>query len=46
MGFAEARGLGRARLLEYGVSADALPGTEPESFVGYGAFSFAHKERM
>ncbi|GHV94053.1 hypothetical protein AGMMS50293_03730 [Spirochaetia bacterium] len=40
MGFAKERGLGNARLLEYGVSADALPGEEAESFVGYGAFVF------
>jgi len=41
MGFAEAEGLGRARLLEYGTSADmqANDGV-PDSFVGYAAFTF------
>ena len=40
MGFAEAQGLGRAKLLEYGTSADAQNGDVPDSFVGYAAFSF------
>ena len=40
MGFAEAEGLGSARLLEYGTSADVNQDEEPESFVGYAAFSF------
>jgi AmmeMemoRadiSam system protein B len=40
MGFAKASGLGQARLLEYRTSADALPGEEPDSFVGYASFAF------
>jgi len=40
MGFASAMGLGPARLLEYGTSADAENAVAPESFVGYAAFAF------
>ena len=40
MGFAEASGLGPARLLEYGTSAEAVPET-PDSFVGYAAYQWA-----
>ena len=40
MGFAEAEGLGGAKLLEYGTSADAGGGTPPDSFVGYAALQF------
>ena len=41
MGFAQALGLGPARLLEYGTSADAENASEPPgSFVGYAAFVF------
>ena len=40
MGFVDAQALGKAKLLEYGTSAD-VQGTEtPDSFVGYAAFSF------
>jgi len=38
MGFAAARGLGPARLLEYGTSADVA---ESDSFVGYAAIAWA-----
>jgi len=41
MGFAEETGLGRARLLEYGTSADTQDdGEVPDSFVGYAAMAF------
>jgi AmmeMemoRadiSam system protein B len=40
MGFAEAEGLGKARLLEYGTSADILNEENPDSFVGYAAMVF------
>ena len=41
MGFAEAEGLGKARLLEYGTSADIGDEEEvPDSFVGYAAMAF------
>ena len=40
MGFADAEGLGRARLLEYGTSADVDGGKVPDSFVGYAAMQF------
>ena len=42
MGFAGAAGAGKARLLEYGTSADAgrSGAGVPDSFVGYGAFAF------
>jgi len=41
MGFAEAEGLGTARLLEYATSADVQEdGKVPDSFVGYAAFAF------
>jgi AmmeMemoRadiSam system protein B len=39
MGFAKELGLGNAKLLEYGTSAD-IDGGGPDSFVGYAAFSF------
>ncbi|MDR0443053.1 MAG: AmmeMemoRadiSam system protein B [Treponema sp.] len=39
MGFAEAKGLGRAKLLEYATSADVQGGI-PDSFVGYAAMAF------
>jgi AmmeMemoRadiSam system protein B len=40
MGFAKAEGLGNARLLEYGTSADLDKGKVPDSFVGYAAMVF------
>jgi AmmeMemoRadiSam system protein B len=42
MGFASARGLGSARLLEYGTSVDSLGGNagETDSFVGYAAMAW------
>jgi AmmeMemoRadiSam system protein B len=40
MGFAQEQGLGGARLLEYGTSADGEEGEIPGSFVGYAAFTF------
>ena len=40
MGFAEAEGLGKARLLEYATSANVYDGEIPDSFVGYAAFAF------
>jgi len=40
MGFAQAMGAGKARLLEYGTSADAEKPPPPGSFVGYAAFAF------
>ena len=40
MGFAEAAGLGKARLLEYTTSADVSGEENPDSFVGYAAFTF------
>jgi len=39
MGFAEAEGLGRMKLLEYGTSADVDEGVVPDSFVGYASFT-------
>jgi len=39
MGFASAKGLGSARLLEYGTSADVVGGGD--SFVGYAAMAWA-----
>ena len=40
LGFAEAEGLGGARLLEYATSADVQDGELPDSFVGYAAMAF------
>jgi AmmeMemoRadiSam system protein B len=40
MGFAEEEKLAKARLLEYGTSADAQKDEVPSSFVGYAAFAF------
>jgi AmmeMemoRadiSam system protein B len=41
MGFAQEVGLGKARLVEYATSADALIGEDiPDSFVGYAACTF------
>jgi AmmeMemoRadiSam system protein B len=40
MGFAETAGLGAARLLAYGVSADIAGEAAPDSFVGYAALAF------
>ena len=40
MGFAQEEKLGNAQLLEYAVSADITGEEEPESFVGYAAFTF------
>jgi AmmeMemoRadiSam system protein B len=40
MGFADAEGLGKARLLEYATSADITGEEEPDSFVGYAAMVF------
>jgi AmmeMemoRadiSam system protein B len=40
MGFASYAGLGQAKLLEYGNSADADGGSVPDSFVGYAAMAF------
>jgi AmmeMemoRadiSam system protein B len=40
MGFAEAEGLKKARLLAYATSADGEEGEVPDSFVGYAAFAF------
>jgi len=40
MGFAKEAGLGGAKLLEYATSADREEGEVPDSFVGYGAFTF------
>jgi len=43
MGFAREEGLGGARLLQYGTSADAGEGGPvPDSFVGYAAMAFGH----
>jgi AmmeMemoRadiSam system protein B len=42
MGFAKAEGLGNARLLEYGTSADLDDGEVPDSFVGYAAMVFGN----
>jgi hypothetical protein len=39
MGFASAKGIGPARLLEYGTSA-AASREVPDSFVGYAALTF------
>jgi AmmeMemoRadiSam system protein B len=45
MGFAEETGLNRARLLEYGTSADTREdGEVPDSFVGYAAMAFGKRE--
>jgi len=41
MGFAEAEGLGNAKLLEYGTSADTEE-VIPNSFVGYAAMAYSH----
>jgi len=43
MGFAEAEGLGAARLLQYATSADVQDGGVPDSFVGYAALAFGEK---
>ncbi|MDR2541985.1 MAG: AmmeMemoRadiSam system protein B [Treponema sp.] len=40
MGFAEAKGLGNAQLLEYATSADVDGNKTPASFVGYAAMVF------
>jgi len=40
MGFAEAEGLQKARLLAYATSADVDKSEVPDSFVGYAAFAF------
>jgi AmmeMemoRadiSam system protein B len=40
MGFAEAEGLQKARLLAYATSADVDKSVVPDSFVGYAAFAF------
>jgi len=40
MGFAEAEGLKKARLLAYATSADVDKSEVPDSFVGYAAFAF------
>jgi hypothetical protein len=40
IGFAEAEGLGSAKLLEYGTSADVDKDSIPGSFVGYAAMAF------
>jgi len=40
MGFAQAAGLGSARLIEYGTSADAKCASMQRSFVSYAAFVF------
>jgi len=40
MGFAEAEGLKKARLLTYATSADVDKSVVPDSFVGYAAFAF------
>jgi len=40
MGFAEEKGLGNARLLEYTTSADITGDENPDSFVGYASFAF------
>jgi AmmeMemoRadiSam system protein B len=40
MGFAEAEGLKKARLLKYATSADMEESEVPDSFVGYAAFAF------
>jgi AmmeMemoRadiSam system protein B len=40
MGFAEEEKLAKARLLEYGTSADMQKDEVPSSFVGYAAFAF------
>ena len=40
MGFAEAEGLKKARLLAYATSADVDKSVVPDSFVGYAAFAF------
>jgi len=41
MGFAEAEGLGKPGLLEYGTSAEADNGPAPDSFVGYAAMNWS-----
>jgi len=43
MGFAEAEGLGAARLLKYATSADIDSDRVPDSFVGYAALTFDNK---
>jgi AmmeMemoRadiSam system protein B len=43
MGFADELGLGNARLVEYGTSADVCE-EAPDSFVGYAAFMFGGKK--
>jgi len=40
MGFASARGIGAARLLQYGTSVDDVDGDEIDSFVGYAAMAW------
>jgi AmmeMemoRadiSam system protein B len=40
MGFASARGMGSARLLEYGTSVDGIDADEVDSFVGYAAMAW------
>jgi len=40
MGFAQAQGLGNARLLEYSTSADITEDKNPDSFVGYAALTY------
>jgi AmmeMemoRadiSam system protein B len=40
MGFAQEEKLEKARLLEYGTSADMQEGEVPSSFVGYASFAF------
>ena len=40
MGFAAARGLGAAHLLEYGTSVDGIDDDEVDSFVGYAAMAW------
>jgi len=40
MGFAQASGMGQARLLEYGTSVDAEKASPMVSFVGYASFTF------